>query len=159
MRVLHLLMGILLTRLHASHQLYYQTCQDYTIDKCTYDQNGLIETLKDIDESSCQFFCDVVYKGLCNFFIYDHQQVMCELLQEPFGNYVDSCHKAGGPPSPSIDFCEKSADPCKVFIFVFSNRYFHIMIVKRLCIHIVKKSILYFYRSFLKGIVDMREIF
>ena len=89
MRVLHLLMGILLTRLHASHQLYYQTCQDYTIDKCTYDQNGLIETLKDIDESSCQFFCDVVYKGLCNFFIYDHQQVMCELLQEPFGNYVD----------------------------------------------------------------------
>ena len=126
MRVLHLLMGILLTRLHASHQLYYQTCQDYTIDKCTYDQNGLIETLKDIDESSCQFFCDVVYKGLCNFFIYDHQQVMCELLQEPFGNYVDSCHKAGGPPSPSIDFCEKSADPCKVFIFVFSNRYFHI---------------------------------
>ena len=93
-----------------------QTCQDYTIDKCFYDENGLIETLKDIDETSCQFYCDVIYKGLCNFFIYDHKQVVCELLQEPFGNYVESCRKVGGPPSPLVDTCQQSTDPCKVIL-------------------------------------------
>jgi hypothetical protein len=99
------------------NQTEEQTCQDFTIDKCFYDQNGLIETLKDVDEASCQFYCDVIYKGLCNFFIYDHKQVICELLQEPFGNYVDSCKKVGGPPSPLVQACQQSTDPCKVFLY------------------------------------------
>ena len=79
------LLTILIAQITPNHAVE-QTCQDYTIDKCFYDENGLIETLKDIDETSCQFYCDVIYKGLCNFFIYDHKQVVCELLQEPFGN-------------------------------------------------------------------------
>lgn len=92
-----------------------QTCNDFTIDKCQYDDNGLLETLKDVTETDCQFYCDVIYKGLCNFFIYDHKQVICELLAEPFGNYVDTCRKVGGPPNPTVESCEKSTDPCKVY--------------------------------------------
>ena len=98
----------------ASHQLSSQSCQDYTIDKCFYDENGIIETLKDVDEQNCQFYCDVIYKGICNFFIHDHKQMVCQLLEEPFGNYVDSCKKFGGPPSPSVDTCKQSTNPCKV---------------------------------------------
>ena len=100
----------------SSHQSNAQTCQDITIDKCFFDDDGLIETLKDVDEASCQFYCNVIYAGQCNFFIYDHKQVLCELLQEPFGNYVDSCRKIGGPPSPSVDSCQDSNDPCKVYL-------------------------------------------
>ena len=104
----------------SSHQSNAQTCQDITIDKCFFDDDGLIETLKDVDEASCQFYCNVIYAGQCNFFIYDHKQVLCELLQEPFGNYVDSCRKIGGPPSPSVDSCQDSNDPCKVYLLSIS---------------------------------------
>ena len=104
----------------ASHQLKEQTCQDITVDKCFYDDNGIIETLKDVDEASCQFYCNVIYGGQCTFFIYDHKQVICELFQEPFENYVNSCKKIGGPPSPSVDSCKDSNDPCKVYLLSVS---------------------------------------
>ena len=105
----------------SSYQIKEQTCQDITIDKCFYDDDGLIETLKDVDEASCQFYCNVIYAGQCTFFIYDHKQVICELLQEPFGNYADSCRKIGGPPSPSVDSCKDSNDPCKVCSFFYKR--------------------------------------
>ena len=90
------------------------TCHDFTIDKCHIDPDGLLETVKDISIENCQFYCNIIYKDLCTFFIYDRKQVLCELIQEPFENYVQSCSKYGGPKDPSISECYDSNDKCKV---------------------------------------------
>ena len=90
------------------------TCNDFTIDKCHIDPGGLLETVKDISIDNCQFYCNIIYKDLCTFFIYDRKEVLCELIKEPFDNYVHSCSKYGGPNSPTISECYDSNDGCKV---------------------------------------------
>ena len=84
------------------------------MDKCQIDPGGLLETVKDISEVNCQFYCNVIYGGKCTFFIYDRREVLCELINEPFENYINSCGKFGGPSSPSISQCYDSDDKCKV---------------------------------------------
>ena len=91
-------------------------CQDFTVDKCEYDDGGLLETIKDISEDDCQFFCNSIYTGICTFFIFDRQQIICELLQQPFGNYINSCQKVAGPPEPLVSSCRESEDECKVLM-------------------------------------------
>ena len=110
----NLLMFVTMTFGLLSFEASGQDCNDFTIDKCQYDENGLLETIKDIDEAQCQFYCDVIYGGVCNFFIYDRKQVICELLQEPFGNYIHTCRKVAGPPTPLVSSCFDSDDQCKV---------------------------------------------
>ena len=96
------------------NKLNLQSCQDFTLDKCLFDEEGLIETIKDIDETTCQMYCDLIYSGECNFFIYDRKQIVCGLFSESLEDYMDSCKKVGGPSNPSVDSCKVSSDPCKV---------------------------------------------
>ena len=90
------------------------TCNDFTVDKCQISSGSLLETVKDISEDNCQYYCDVIYKNECIFFIYDRRQILCELIQESLDDYINSCRKFGGPASPSILECSKSDDKCKV---------------------------------------------
>ncbi len=88
------------------------------MDKCTVELEGLIETVKDIDQEFCQKYCAVIYTGICKFFIYDRKQRICNLLSEPLENYIQTCRKIAGPKTPSFDECTGSLqDPCNVSIF------------------------------------------
>ena len=90
------------------------TCNDFTIDTCHIEDGAIIETVKDVTEADCQFFCHNIYFPNCTFFIFDKKQHLCEIINEPFENYVQSCKKYGGPKSPSISECYDSNDECKV---------------------------------------------
>ena len=90
-------------------------CAGYSLDKCTLEDNSIIETLKDVKEEDCQFYCNVIYSPECTFYIYDEQQVLCQLLNSQMSGYVSSCSKYAGPPNPSVAKCLSSTDPCKVF--------------------------------------------
>ena len=92
-------------------------CAGYSIDKCALPDNSIIETLKDVGEDDCQFYCNVIYSPDCTFYIYDKQQVLCQLLNSPMNGYVSSCSKYAGPPTPSVAKCLSSTDACKVFRF------------------------------------------
>ena len=89
-------------------------CNGYTVDKCELGNDTVIETLKDTSESDCQFFCNIVYAGACKFFVFDKQQVICQLISEDLQTYTDTCRKFGGPPNPSIQECDELDDNCKV---------------------------------------------
>ena len=93
-------------------------CNAFTIDKCKIDPGGLLETVKDISVVNCQFYCNVIYGDVCTFFIYDYKEVLCEIITEPFENYVKSCGKYAGPPKPSISECYDSNDECKVILIL-----------------------------------------
>ena len=90
-------------------------CAGYSIDKCALPDDSIIETLKDVGEDDCQFYCNVIYSPDCTFYIYDKQQVLCQLLNSPMNGYVSSCSKYAGPPTPSVAKCLSSTDACKVF--------------------------------------------
>ena len=91
-------------------------CNGYTVDKCELGNDTVIETLKDTSQYDCQFFCNVVYAGACKFFIFDKQQVICQLIKEDLKTYTDTCRKFGGPANPSIQECEELEDNCKVLL-------------------------------------------
>ena len=46
-------------------------CAGFSIDKCTLESNSIIETLKDVGEDDCQFYCNVIYSPECKYYIYD----------------------------------------------------------------------------------------
>lgn len=126
-----LLLGIL-SNLNASLD---SNCNGYTVDKCELGEDTVIETLKDSTEYDCQFFCNIVYSGVCKFFIFDKQQVVCQLINEELKTYTDTCRKFGGPPIPSIQECEALEDSCKVIsplitFSLFNNFLFYIFCVK-----------------------------
>ena len=89
-------------------------CAGYSIDKCTLEDNSIIETLKDVGEDDCQFYCNVIYGQNCTFYIYDKKQVVCEVFRSEMKDYIDSCKKYGGPPDPSVAQCLSSHNECKV---------------------------------------------
>ena len=89
-------------------------CTGYSVDKCTLEDNSLIETLKDVSEEKCQYHCAVTYAPDCKFYIMDNKQVICQLLKSEMSNYVSSCKKYAGPPEPTVAKCFASNDDCKV---------------------------------------------
>ena len=89
-------------------------CAGYSVDKCSLEDNAVIETVKDISADDCQFFCNVIYSPECQFYIYDQKQVVCQLLRSEMSGYVNSCRKFAGPPEPSVAKCLSSSDECKV---------------------------------------------
>jgi hypothetical protein len=89
-------------------------CTGYSVDKCTLEDNSIIETLKDVGEDDCQFYCAVIYALDCKFYIMDKQQVSCQLMKSEMSNYVSSCKKYAGPPEPTVAKCLSSNDECKV---------------------------------------------
>ena len=92
-------------------------CAGFAIDKCSLEDHSIIETLKDVDEDDCQFYCNVIYSPDCKFYIYDKKQVVCQLLSSEMSGYVSSCTKYAGPPEPSVSKCLSSTDQCKVGLF------------------------------------------
>ena len=105
-----------ITLFQAAHNWRGGNCNDFTIDKCRIDPGSLLETVKDISDVNCQFYCNVIYEGRCTFFIYDRREVLCELVNEPFENYINTCGKFGGPSNPSMSECSDSDDKCKVIM-------------------------------------------
>lgn len=91
-------------------------CADFNLNKCS--NGGLIEKLDDIvDEAECQFFCAVIYKHQgCQFYIYDTQQLICELREMEMKDYVQSCTQVGGPVEPDVENCILSTHPCRGFL-------------------------------------------
>ena len=93
-------------------------CTGYSVDKCTLEDHSIIETLKDVGEDDCQFYCNVIYAPDCNFYIMDKKQVICQLMKSEMSGYVSSCTKYAGPPEPTVAKCLSSNDDCKVGSFV-----------------------------------------
>ena len=113
--------GMLIEFLFASIALFpsiqcYE-CTDFTIDKCLTGPDDLLETVKDIDEKQCQFYCNVIYNDVCTFYIMDRKDVVCKLMKSPFHQYLKDCEKYGGPPSPSVHRCLSTVDEGKVCQF------------------------------------------
>ena len=115
-------------------QLEFATCNDFTIDTCHIDDGAIIETVKDVSEADCQFFCHTIYFANCTFFIFDKKQRLCEIISEPFGSYVDSCKKYAGPVTPNITECYESNEECKVSKCVVINLFRRIKLVTN-CYH------------------------
>ena len=63
-------------------------------------------------------YCDVIYEGRCKFFVFDKNENLCSVLDEPIEIYESTCLKFAGPKSPSYDECTDQApsDPCSVFV-------------------------------------------
>ena len=89
-------------------------CAGFTLTNCPTDEDAIIDTIHGISEEDCQFFCNEIYTGDCKFFIYDRFDYECQMIQEPFEHFSDSCEKVGGPVEPSLSVCMESDDPCKV---------------------------------------------
>ena len=113
-------------------------CVGYSVDKCAVEDGALIETIKDIDEEDCQFYCNVIYGQNCTFYIYDKKQVVCEVFRSEMKDYIDSCKKYGGPPDPSVAQCLSSHNECKVCcktlhwntrIFMIWRKIYHYLIL------------------------------
>jgi len=95
---------------------YNFPCTLYTIDKCTFDENQILDTLSDISNEDCQFACRETYKGECIFFMYNETGGSCVLTAQSFKQYTDSCLEIGGPSEPIISECIDDTDPCNMYI-------------------------------------------
>jgi hypothetical protein len=92
-------------------------CTDFTLDKCSIELDGILETVKSVPEVNCQKYCSLVYPDLCEFFIQDRKQDICYLMRQTLESYVRLCRKSGGPAFPSIHDCsQNSTETCDVSI-------------------------------------------
>ena len=89
-------------------------CMDYSLNGCSIDEGMIITTVSGITQQDCQTLCAVIYKENCNFFTFDFTTNKCELIEQHLDDYVDSCSGIAAPPTPSVDTCLSSVDPCKV---------------------------------------------
>ena len=94
-------------------------CNNYTVDKCKLDDHAILETIKDISIYDCQNYCHNIYTRNCTFFIFDNQQIVCQLVKEEIHQYVNSCRTIAGPVNPSIQECKELKDDCKVPVALF----------------------------------------
>lgn len=91
-------------------------CTLYTIDKCSLDENLILDTLNDVSNEDCQFACRETYKEECTFFIYNKTDGSCGLTTQSFKQYTDSCLEIGGPSEPIVSECIDEIDPCNIYI-------------------------------------------
>ncbi len=90
-------------------------CQAFTIDKCTFEEDGLLETLKDVFEDKiCQQFCQIIYGQSCKFFVHDRKQNVCKIFDQSLDTFLQTCKKVGGPREPDLETCKSVTDPCIV---------------------------------------------
>ena len=107
---------------HTGHVNMFQEnpCEDFSIDGCTVDESMILETISDISRKDCQAVCSLVYKGNCNFFIYDLTTQKCEILSQELKGFIDSCNEISAPLFPDVQICLESIDPCKVSSYLNS---------------------------------------
>ena len=107
---------------HSGHVNVFQEnpCDDFSVDGCTVDESMILETLSDISRIDCQAVCSLVYKGNCNFFIYDLTTQKCEILSQELKDFIDSCYEIAAPKVPDVQICLESNDPCKVGDYLHS---------------------------------------
>ena len=90
-------------------------CQDVTLDRCSgNEETPPFETLTLPSAEDCQEYCRDVFTDVCTFFIYDRQQVFCQLFDNVPDIYASSCALIGGTPNPSLTECQESNDECLV---------------------------------------------
>ena len=90
-------------------------CQDVTLDRCSGNAEiPPFETLTLPSAEDCQEYCRDVFTDMCTFFIYDRQQVFCQLFDYDPDVYASSCALIGGTPNPSLTECQESNDECLV---------------------------------------------
>ena len=87
-------------------------CRDLTLDACEGEKP--FNTLKDVGQDYCQKICKEVYSDRCTFFIYDGLNELCELYDYAEENYAASCKRIAGRPTPTLEDCQNSPDPCVV---------------------------------------------
>ena len=87
-------------------------CRDLTLDACEGEKP--FNTLKDVGQDYCQEICKEVYSDKCTFFIYDGLNELCELYDYAEENYAASCKRIAGRPTPTLEECQNSPDPCVV---------------------------------------------
>ena len=87
-------------------------CRDLTLDECEGEKP--FNTLKNVGQDYCQEICKEVYSDKCTFFIYDGEDELCELYDYAEENYEASCKRIGGRPTPTLEECQTSPDPCVV---------------------------------------------
>ena len=93
-------------------------CRDITLDSCTGDPP--FQTLKQASEENCQQYCSQIFPSVCEFFIYDRQQDICQLFDYDPQAYADSCALIAATPTPSLAECRASDEECLVRL---SNQY------------------------------------
>ena len=90
-------------------------CQDVTLDRCSGNAEiPPFETLTLPSAEDCQEYCRDIFTDVCTFFIYDRQQVFCQLFDYDPDVYASSCALIGGTPNPSLTECQESNDKCLV---------------------------------------------
>ena len=72
--------------------------------------------------TTCQDLCKTYTHPECTFFVYNKEQLTCEMFDTDIQIYKDSCHKLGLTPDVEVPSCYNStdsflADPCLVSTF------------------------------------------
>ena len=89
-------------------------CSDYSVNGCTINEAMVLETVLEITEHERQIFCAIDYAENCKFFTFDVASQKCELLAQELDDYIETCEEIAAPPTPSVEECLSSDDPCKV---------------------------------------------
>ena len=89
-------------------------CMDYSLTGCTIPKDMIITTITAITEHDCQSLCAVVYKDECHYFTFEISSGNCELSSGTLQQYTEDCTTIGAPPTPTVDQCLASNNPCKV---------------------------------------------
>jgi len=97
-------------------------CGKFVVDRCYKGPSTLkfpFETEFSTDVSDCQFYCDIIYKDYCSFFLFDRKENQCQFWNITLAAYQGTCDRVGGPktivPSEKSTTCKD--DKC----FAFEN--------------------------------------
>merc|ERR1719376_322530 len=90
-------------------------CKGITLSDCQVDENSVLETFEGLTPEYCQILCNMTYNDKCKFFLHDRESKTCQLLSEPYQNFINNC-TIGGPPSPGIKACLESSNACKNYL-------------------------------------------
>jgi len=93
-------------------------CGLAVMDKCysTLPPDGsqssnLIEEIGAVDDAqTCQHFCNDLYPGSCEWFMYDRSTADCKLFRGSVSDLQDDCREAGYAVTPAHDECEAAFD-------------------------------------------------
>ena len=103
-------------------------CSQITLDEC--DDRMPFETYKNIEADVCQnIFCNQVFAGRCNYFIYDREHMRCQLYERPIEDYAPTCEILGAPRGIDFEACKTTTNPCDVSFLLHWNKNMNLMLL------------------------------
>jgi len=100
----------------ATHNPY--RCMDIAVDQCSDEALDIIDTIQLDTLGDCHTFCDVVFKDICNSFIYYSETKMCTILEDHYF-YLYGCKILGASHDTVLNCLQddiRYADECKKMV-------------------------------------------